>query len=249
MSTMVKQEKWKAGELAARTGLTVRTLHHYEAIGLLVPSERTPSGHRLYGREDVLRLQKIISLRQLGLTLEDVGRALDGGVGLDGLLERQIAHIRRRIELERELCERLQSVREWLERKQDVSLDALMEAMELTMEIERHYTPEQLEYLKRRREELGDARIREVQEAWPKLIAAVRAEMGRGTDPASDRMRELATQWAGLVREFTGGNQGVTTSLRRMVNENVDRPGGHFGIDRAMFEYVGRAMQAAGITI
>jgi DNA-binding transcriptional MerR regulator len=46
----------KVGELARRTGLTVRTLHHYDEIGLLSPSARTESGHRLYGQADVLRL-------------------------------------------------------------------------------------------------------------------------------------------------------------------------------------------------
>lgn len=57
---------WKVGELAARTGLTVRTLHHYDAIGLLAPSDRTGSahgsGHRLYTSADVTRLHQIICL-------------------------------------------------------------------------------------------------------------------------------------------------------------------------------------------
>jgi hypothetical protein len=46
----------KIGELARRTGLTVRTLHHYDAIGLLKPSARSDAGYRLYGRNDVARL-------------------------------------------------------------------------------------------------------------------------------------------------------------------------------------------------
>ncbi|MEA2488332.1 MAG: hypothetical protein QOH21_124, partial [Acidobacteriota bacterium] len=57
---------WKIGELAKRTGVSVRTLHHYDEIGLLTPSHRTESGHRLYGREEVIRLQQIVSLRQVG---------------------------------------------------------------------------------------------------------------------------------------------------------------------------------------
>ena len=65
---------WKVGELAARTGLSVRTLHYYDEVGLLPPSCRTDGGHRLYTAGDVVRLQQIRSLRALGFTL----RGLDG---------------------------------------------------------------------------------------------------------------------------------------------------------------------------
>src|SRR4249919_692279 len=65
-------EALKVGELARRTGLTIRTLHHYDEIGLLKPSQHTDSGHRLYTADDVARLQQVISLRQLGFSLEQV---------------------------------------------------------------------------------------------------------------------------------------------------------------------------------
>jgi MerR family transcriptional regulator, thiopeptide resistance regulator len=67
----------RVGELAAESGLTVRTLHHYEEIGLLVPSARSRAGHRLYGAADVERVYRIRLLRELGLSLSDIGRALD----------------------------------------------------------------------------------------------------------------------------------------------------------------------------
>jgi DNA-binding transcriptional MerR regulator/uncharacterized glyoxalase superfamily protein PhnB len=67
----------RVGELAAATGLTVRTLHYYEEIGLLVASERSDAGHRLYADADVERLYRICLLRRLGLPLGEIGRALD----------------------------------------------------------------------------------------------------------------------------------------------------------------------------
>lgn len=60
-------QTWKVGALARATGLTVRTLHYYDEIGLLQPSARLAGGHRLYGAADVGRLYRIIRLRQLGL--------------------------------------------------------------------------------------------------------------------------------------------------------------------------------------
>src|SRR5437879_10892711 len=70
-------EALKVGELARRTGLTVRTLHHYDEIGLLRPSLHTEAGHRLYTAGDVARLQQVMSLRRLGFSLEDVRGCLD----------------------------------------------------------------------------------------------------------------------------------------------------------------------------
>jgi DNA-binding transcriptional MerR regulator len=69
------QERWRVGELARVTGLTVRTLHYYDELGLLSPS-RTSSGHRVYAAADVERLYRIRLMRGLGLDLDEVGAAL-----------------------------------------------------------------------------------------------------------------------------------------------------------------------------
>jgi DNA-binding transcriptional MerR regulator len=63
----------KVGELAARAGLTVRALHHYDSIGLLTPSARSDAGYRLYGRDDVARLHQIQTLRAFGMALANIG--------------------------------------------------------------------------------------------------------------------------------------------------------------------------------
>jgi DNA-binding transcriptional MerR regulator len=65
------------GALARLTGVTVRTLHHYDAIGLLCPRRRSGKGYRLYGADDLLRLQQILIRRELGMSLEQIRLALD----------------------------------------------------------------------------------------------------------------------------------------------------------------------------
>src|SRR5918997_4321044 len=67
---------WKVGELAERAGLSVRTLHYYDEIGLLSPSQRTEAGHRLYTAGDVVRLQQVKSLKHLGFGLEEIRDSL-----------------------------------------------------------------------------------------------------------------------------------------------------------------------------
>ena len=65
------------GELAKLTGITVRTLHHYDEIGLVRPSQRSGAGYRLYGDGDVLRLQQVLLLRELGMPLDEIAAAID----------------------------------------------------------------------------------------------------------------------------------------------------------------------------
>ena len=65
------------GQVAQQLGVTVRTLHHYDQIGLLVPSERTSAGYRLYTGRDITRLQHVVVYRRLGFPLEEIALLLD----------------------------------------------------------------------------------------------------------------------------------------------------------------------------
>src|SRR5919201_3674111 len=94
----------KVGELARRTGLTVRTLHHYDEIGLLRPSLHTEAGHRLYTARDVARLQQVLSLRQFGFSLEEIRECLDRpGFSPLEVIGLHLARLRDQIALQRRL--------------------------------------------------------------------------------------------------------------------------------------------------
>lgn len=69
---------WTVGEIASHYGVTVRTLHHYDAIGLLQPTSRSPAGYRLYTPDDIERLARIIRLRRMGLATGDIASIIDG---------------------------------------------------------------------------------------------------------------------------------------------------------------------------
>jgi DNA-binding transcriptional MerR regulator len=101
---------YTVGEVARLAGVTVRTLHHYDATGLLSPRSRTPSGYRVYGDDDLQRLQRILGYRELGLRLEQIGAVLD-----DPAVD-PIEHLRRQHALLRERSEHLQAVIRTLEK-------------------------------------------------------------------------------------------------------------------------------------
>jgi len=110
-------EAWKVGALAGATGLTVRTLHHYDHIGLLSPSARTASGHRLYTSADVARLYRITLLRRLGFPLEQIATVLDDPEWqLAAVMRRHLEHTREQAAATARLCGRLADMTEALER-------------------------------------------------------------------------------------------------------------------------------------
>ncbi|BCL12374.1 MerR family transcriptional regulator [Micromonospora sagamiensis] len=101
----------RIGEVARRSGVSARMLRHYESLGLVRPTGRTGAGYREYSREDIRRILHIEILRSLGLSLRDVGRALDDpdftpSAHVDDL----VAQTRERIARERELLTRLRRI-------------------------------------------------------------------------------------------------------------------------------------------
>jgi DNA-binding transcriptional MerR regulator/uncharacterized glyoxalase superfamily protein PhnB len=95
---------WKIGALAEASGLTVRTLHHYEQIGLVVASARSTGGHRLYDPGDVARLYRVCLLRRLGFPLAEIGQALnDPAWDLQTALRRHLADLDARLDVARRL--------------------------------------------------------------------------------------------------------------------------------------------------
>ena len=86
---------WRIGEVAERTGLTRRTLRHYDAIGLLPAGRGAGNGYRTYRADDLVRLQRILLLRDLGLGLPDIARVLDGRSDNRAALRSHLAFLRR----------------------------------------------------------------------------------------------------------------------------------------------------------
>src|SRR5688500_3936418 len=91
------------GQAAQQLDITVRTLHHYDEIGLLQPSERSLAGYRLYTNADLTRLQHVVVYRRLGFALEEIALLLDDPQSVEQHLRRQRAAVTSRLDEMRDL--------------------------------------------------------------------------------------------------------------------------------------------------
>ncbi|MBV6624423.1 MAG: MerR family transcriptional regulator [Rivularia sp. (in: Bacteria)] len=246
------QTSWKVGELASLTGLTVRTLHHYDEINLLKPAEYTTSGHRLYREEDIIRLQQILSLRQLGFSLEEIKNCLQNpDFSPVKVIQSHVDKLDRQIELQQQLKRLLTGIYVHLQAEEKVSTDELIKTIEVTKMSEelfnQYYTKEQRQYLDDRAQMLGEEKIQQVQQDWQELFAAVETEMNKGTEPTDAKVIALAKRWQELVDSFTGGNSGVMQGLNNMVQAEYPTMQQQFGFpDARLFEYIAQAQAAIG---
>ncbi len=230
------------GELAAAVGLTVRTLHHYDAIGLLVPAQRSQSGRRLYSPQDVRRLYRIVALRRLGLGLTEIGGLLDASPDLAQAVRGHLDLVERQLELGRRLRVTLTRILELLDTGHEPGRDEFIDAIGVMIMSESYYTAEQQEQLAERRRALGEDGMAAAERAWAQLIDAVRAEQVAGTDPTDPRMLKLARRWRDLIEQFTGGDEGIRQSLARMYREEGGQTASRGMVDPELMEYVGTAL-------
>lgn len=94
-----REQLLSVGEVAEQFGVTVRTLHHYDAIGLLQPGERSSAGYRLYTSANITRLQHVVVYRRLGFSLEEIALLLDDpGADVAAHLRRQRESVMSRLD-------------------------------------------------------------------------------------------------------------------------------------------------------
>ncbi|WP_256759486.1 MerR family transcriptional regulator [Cohnella sp. WQ 127256] len=123
---------WKVGDLAKLTGLTVRTLRFYDQIGLFSPSGQTESGHRLYSESDLSRLHQILSLKELGLSLEEIKSTLIGGqISPLEIVNLQINQINDQIKLQQKRLEQLRYVSKLMQGKTDLAVEDFTSLLQL----------------------------------------------------------------------------------------------------------------------
>ncbi len=224
---------YRTSDFARRAGVTVRTLHHYDRIGLLKPAGRTDGGYRVYTDRDLVRLEQIVALRFVGFSLNQIGDILNRRPqNLVHALRAQreiMAEKRRQVDsaiAAIEQAELVASVPHSAE--SEAVLDALthiIEVLEMQQNMDwtkKYYTPEAKAKLAERYDpELA----RRGEQQWAALIAEVEKAVREKVEPASDRAQQLARRWSELIRSFSGGDPQIQDGLNNMYADQQNWPG------------------------
>ncbi|WP_175839004.1 MerR family transcriptional regulator [Burkholderia anthina] len=226
----------KVGELAKRSGLTVRTLHHYHAIGLLTPSARADNGYRLYDRDDIARLHQIQALRRFGLSLTEIGDHLNQpGTPLVELVAKQIASLDHQLAQTARLRERLVHLHAQLAAGTEPELADWLTTLELMTVYDHYFSEEELARLPMyRKSQTGDAE-------WIALIADVRALHDAGVPPEDARVRALADRWMTLLVRDTNNDPRLLAKLN-LMHEREPSMQSQIGISTGLRDYVLKAV-------
>jgi DNA-binding transcriptional MerR regulator len=235
----------KIGELAARSGLTVRALHHYDDIGLLTPSARADSGYRLYNRDDLARLHKIQTLRKFGMSLADIGSFLASPEApFTDVVSRQISALDQQIEQASTLRAQLLSLQQRMENNEDPDLQDWLGALEQMKLYEQYFTPDELRRLPFWQQEAR----RSAQ--WRVLVEQVKSLMARGVSTASEEASLLSLRWMEMLEQDTGADLQLAWRMQTMLQQE-QQAGAHSPISARVrqYMYIGEAFMARKMAI
>jgi DNA-binding transcriptional MerR regulator len=221
-----------AAAVAKRFGVSIKALRIYEDLGLLRPA-RTVSGWRIYRQPELERLSAILALKQLGLPLKRIGELL-GGIGdLAAALALQEAALADAKAQTEQALALVRAARAKLADKKSLSPDELSDLVRSTAMTEfkwndkmealaqKHYTPEQLQELRRRPFTAQD-QVR-VSAAWAQVFADIDA-LGPSADPASPRALAIGARAQALINEFTQGDPALYRAVAGMNKEMMADP-------------------------
>lgn len=186
------------GELARLTGITVRALHHYDEIGLVVPSQRTAAGYRLYDDADVIRLQQVLLFRELGLPLDEIAFAIDQAGTRDELLRKHRAALVAKRERIDAMLSALDSTLGSFEKGQAMQPDDIKQMFEgfdhsqYEEEVKQRWgDTDAYKESQRRTKQYDKAQWAQIQAAWQQIYRDMAALMTAGTPVTDASVQQL----------------------------------------------------------
>ena len=225
------EELFQTREFAELTGVTVRTLHHYDRLGLLKPSRYSRAGYRLYGESDAARLEQIVALKFIGFSLNEIKEILSRGpFDLATTLCQQreaITEKRNRLELAVQAIQRAEYVVGTNDPPDWETFVKIIEVINMQNNMDwskKYYSEDAQREIEKRAATIPREVIEQAQRDWAGLIKEVETALAAREDPASEKSQALAARWFELLTGFTGGNSEIQTGLNRMYADRDNWP-------------------------
>ena len=245
---------YRVTEFARMTRVTVRALHYYDQIGLLKPSGRTPSRYRVYTDKDLFRLQQIVTLKFLGLSLDQIRKALSRPQSTVAKSMRlQAEAVEKEIERLKRAAKALRETSRMAEAGGPLDWKKLIKAMEeiqMTEDAKKTWAKHFSEADMKEFAEIGKKYTPEMMEAyqnkWTALIEEVKANLQ--ADPAGPVAQDLAKRWKALLNEGYGGHEGLQKKIATAYKAewkagNTGGPTMPYGPE--IWDFIHKAMEAS----
>ena len=242
-----KEQAITVGELAARTGITVRTLQYYDRIGLLKPGY-SEGGRRIYQRGDILKLQQILFLKSLGFSLDEIGEKMLKRPMPDfsevfteqrELLAGQIGNLKKIVQMLDAAIAEIRIGKEISLEKLMVILEQLRQGNPYTFVV-RYFGDEQLQHIGRQFE--APEKSRQYMEQAKEVFAALDRLYRHNADPSGPEGQELAARWWKMVSAFTGGDPVLLRPLLSAGRDIANWPAEAAGIRDAIEHFLSGAL-------
>lgn len=217
---------WYIQEFGKLTKVSVRTLHHYDDIGLLQPSMRTPRGYRLYTEQDLFKLERIIALKFFGFDLKQIIELLRKDDDLLSHLQRQQTCLTEQITQLNRAQETLSALIAESQAGNEVDwskIVTLIKVYRMTEELKKSwaaqvYSPDQLRQFAEMKTKFTEEQIKDFKQRWAVLVEKVKQNIDQG--PKSAIAQQLVKEWMDLVNEQYAGFEELKDAVNMAYKHN-----------------------------
>jgi len=254
MGMMPMTDLYRIHEFARLAGVSVKTLHHYDRVGLLKP-QRTRARYRLYAARDLERLEQILALKFLGMPLTQIRTLLDhDGLSLADSLELQRCALEEKRETLETAIRAIKDAESVMQRDQApeakvlATIIAAFKEMNNMEFMEKYFSAEAWAKFSGRRKAMPLDAKKRASQAWIELYRE--AEGLLDGDPASEAAQALTARWLALEDRSSDGDRGIKAGFRTAWKDRQDWPAKdrqrieQFNLEK-IAEFIGRAMGAS----
>lgn len=219
------------------TGQTIRTLRYYDEIGLLKPVETTETGYRLYSLESVSKLYQILSLKEMGFSLDEIADLFKRKeVDLDRVIDLQLTRTQEEIAQKQLLLQRLYALQEKLRRRQHLSLEEFQATVSfLQSSGDRYFSHEQFEKLKNQGIRVQEEK--EMGQDWLRFITRLKDCQQRNAPLSDPVAQECVAFWEELTRTVVGKDQELEASVFQFHAEEQKQVL-RYGLSNELYSYL-----------
>ncbi|GAB2574160.1 MerR family transcriptional regulator [Gracilibacillus alcaliphilus] len=239
------------GELSKNTGVTVRTLDYYDEIGLIKPSSKTSGGHRLYSEDDVMQLERVLALKYMGFSLEQIKDILaNSKPNWQESIKQQLELVKREQGRLKMLEQALVGVSYSIEFEGEINWPIIFSIIQLYQQDPEAALEQYREYLnEEERKKILDVNFEQTSEEdikeWLKAISDIRNNLH--LDPHSEKAERLVKIWVSQAEKMFGGDEELLGDLWQAL-QNLKEGIAFYPMDKNVINFIERVFIAKGVT-